>query len=92
MKGEPMDAREKAKNIVDGFFIGGLKDDLQQPNLTKEDLIFTIEKALESIFKRTKKRALKEVNNSTGEDGEWIECSEELSGAISSITFEEVSK
>ena len=36
------DYSEIAKDIVDGFFIGGKKDSLKQPNLTKDDLVHSI--------------------------------------------------
>lgn len=42
-----MTPNERAQQIVDGYFIGGLGDTLEQPNLTKGDLRHTINHALE---------------------------------------------
>lgn len=45
-EGSVREWNDKARDLVNGFFIGGDKDDLQQPNLTKGDLIYSIAYAL----------------------------------------------
>ena len=58
---------ERAREIVDGFFIGGRLDSLEQPNLTKGDLIHCFSNALTQVEDEAYERAAKVADDQSNE-------------------------
>ncbi len=71
-----MTLEQIAQDIVDGFFIGGGDDSLEQPNLTKHDLKYAIAEAL-----KTEREAGAKVVESV----EPIVCPKEITNKIAKL-------
>jgi hypothetical protein len=70
-----MTNQDRAQQIVDGFFIGSGGDSLEQPNLTKFDLVHAVKSALDEVTRQadTQNRELVEaLQNMTGMFGEAV--------------------
>lgn len=70
-----MTNQERAQQLVDGFFIGGGGDSLEQPNLTKFDLVYAVKAALDAATAQAdlESRELREaLQNMTGMFGKAV--------------------
>jgi hypothetical protein len=70
-----MTNQDRAQQLVDGFFIGGAGDSLEQPNLTKSDLVHAVKSALDEVAHQAdiQNRDLVEaLQNMTGMFGEAV--------------------